>query len=178
MSSDIKYIGLDVHKEAITIAVRNGTGKLVMESIVETKASSLVQFLHGQRGELQVTLEEGTWAAWLCAQAFRAVARRNAATGLPQRKWTAQAARVGAELSDHQQRFEAGDESAQGAISRLGHSLCRYPGLCSPLSRAMAEQDCAGWCAPPRGAVLSTSGWTAGFAAPGTRGIFGREPET
>jgi transposase len=65
MSSEIKYIGLDVHKEAITIAVRNGSGKLIMESIVETKASSLLQFIHGLRGELHVTVEEGTWAAWL-----------------------------------------------------------------------------------------------------------------
>ena len=38
---------------------------LVMESIVETKASTLLDFLHGLRGELHVTLEEGTWAAWL-----------------------------------------------------------------------------------------------------------------
>jgi transposase len=65
LSSNVKYIGLDVHKEAITVAVRNGAGKLVMESIVETKASTLLDFLHGQRGELHVTLEEGTWAAWL-----------------------------------------------------------------------------------------------------------------
>jgi transposase len=65
MSRDIKYIGLDVHKQTIVIAVRNGSGKLVMESIVETKASSLLQFLHGLRGELHVTFEEGTWAAWL-----------------------------------------------------------------------------------------------------------------
>jgi len=65
MSSNIKYIGLDVHKEAIAIAVLNGAGKLVMESIVETKAATLVQFLQGLRGELHVTLEEGTWAAWL-----------------------------------------------------------------------------------------------------------------
>ena len=36
MSSNVKYIGLDVHKEAISIAVRNGIGKLVMESIIET----------------------------------------------------------------------------------------------------------------------------------------------
>ena len=43
----------------------NGAGKLVMESIVETKASTLLDFLHGLRGELHVTLEEGTWAAWL-----------------------------------------------------------------------------------------------------------------
>ena len=40
MSRDLKYIGMDVHKEAVVIAVRKGTGQLVMESIVETKASS------------------------------------------------------------------------------------------------------------------------------------------
>jgi hypothetical protein len=65
LSSNVKYIGLDVHKEAIAIAVLNGAGKLVMESIVETKSSTLLDFLHGLRGELHVTLEEGTWAAWL-----------------------------------------------------------------------------------------------------------------
>jgi transposase len=65
MSSNVKYIGLDVHKEAISIAVLNGAGKLVMESIIETKAVTLLQFLQGLRGELHVTLEEGTWAAWL-----------------------------------------------------------------------------------------------------------------
>jgi hypothetical protein len=65
MSRDIKYIGMDVHKEAVVIAVLNGSGKLVMESIVETKASSILQFIHGLRGELHVTWEEGTWAAWL-----------------------------------------------------------------------------------------------------------------
>src|SRR5678809_1497870 len=65
MSRDIKYIGLDVHTEAVVIAVRNNSGKLVMESIVETQASSILQFMHGLRGELHVTWEEGTWAAWL-----------------------------------------------------------------------------------------------------------------
>jgi hypothetical protein len=65
MSHEVKYIGMDVHKEAIVIAVLNGNGKLVMETIVETKASSILQFLHGLRGELHVTWEEGTWAAWL-----------------------------------------------------------------------------------------------------------------
>jgi hypothetical protein len=57
-----------LHKEAIAVAVvavLNGAGKLVAESIVETKASTLLDFLHGQRRELHVTLEEGTWAAWL-----------------------------------------------------------------------------------------------------------------
>lgn len=58
-SDHVKYIGLDVHKEAIAIAVVNGAGKLVMESIVETKSSTVLDFLHGLRGELHVTLEEG-----------------------------------------------------------------------------------------------------------------------
>ena len=61
----IKYIGLDVHKDAIVIAVLNDNGKLVMESIIETKASTILQFIQGLRGDLYLTFEEGTWAAWL-----------------------------------------------------------------------------------------------------------------
>src|SRR6266567_5642505 len=48
MSRDIKYIGMDVHKEATVIAVLNGSGKLVIESIVETQASSILQFISNQ----------------------------------------------------------------------------------------------------------------------------------
>jgi transposase len=65
MSHEVKYIGMDVHKEAIVIAVLDGSGKQIMETIVETKANSILEFLYGLRGELRVTLEEGTWAAWL-----------------------------------------------------------------------------------------------------------------
>jgi hypothetical protein len=60
-----KYIGTDVHKDRISIAVMNSTGKLVMESILETKAVTILQFIQGLRGNLEVTFEEGTWAAWL-----------------------------------------------------------------------------------------------------------------
>ena len=60
-----KYIGLDVHKESISIAVMNSIGKFVMESVIETKASTILQFIDGLRGDLRVTFEEGTWAAWL-----------------------------------------------------------------------------------------------------------------
>src|ERR1700694_1735731 len=60
-----KYIGMDVHKESISIAVRNDAGKIVMECLIETKASMILQFIHGLRGDLQVTFEEGTSAAWL-----------------------------------------------------------------------------------------------------------------
>ena len=60
-----KYIGMDVHKESISIAVSNDAGKIVMECVIETKARTTVELIHGLRGELQVTFEEGTWAAWL-----------------------------------------------------------------------------------------------------------------
>lgn len=60
-----KYIGLDVHQATISAAVLDSTGKLVMESILETKAATIVQFLQGLRGSLSVTFEEGTCAAWL-----------------------------------------------------------------------------------------------------------------
>ena len=40
----VKYIGMDVHKEAISIAVLNSSGKLVMECIIETKASFVLGF--------------------------------------------------------------------------------------------------------------------------------------
>ena len=61
----VQNIGMDVHKEAISIAVMNSAGKLIMESIIETKASTILQFIQGLRGDLHVTFEEGTWAAWL-----------------------------------------------------------------------------------------------------------------
>ena len=60
-----KYIGMDVHKESISMAVRNAAGKIVMECVIETKARMILQFFDGLRGDLHVTFEEGTWAAWL-----------------------------------------------------------------------------------------------------------------
>jgi transposase len=60
-----KYIGMDVHKESISMAVRNAAGKIVMECVIETNASVILQFIDGLRGDLQVTFEEGTSAAWL-----------------------------------------------------------------------------------------------------------------
>src|SRR5271170_606942 len=63
--NDEKYIGLDVHQATIVVAVLDSTGKLVMESILETKAATILQFFAGLRGTLAVTFEEGTWSAWL-----------------------------------------------------------------------------------------------------------------
>src|SRR5207244_1449516 len=175
----------------------------------ETKASSILQFIHGLRGELHVTWEEGTWAAWLydllqppggassglrstaqclikgrqqerqggCAQASRLIAHGNAATGLSRRTWPANAARAGAQLSDHQPRSEPGDESGEGSVSRLEHSLCGYPGLCSALSRGMVTQDRACRRTPASRAALSAVGWIAGVATNAAPRVIGREPK-
>ena len=64
MSSE-KYIGLDVHQATISVAVMDSQGKLIMASVLETKASTILEFLAGLRGTLSLTFEEGTWAAWL-----------------------------------------------------------------------------------------------------------------
>src|SRR5712692_4301530 len=47
------------------VAVRDSAGKLVMESILETKANTILEFIRGLGGSLWVTFEEGTSAAWL-----------------------------------------------------------------------------------------------------------------
>ena len=63
--NDVKYIGLDVHQATISVVVLDSTGHLVMESIIEPKAATILQLLHGLSGSLYVTFEEGTCAAWL-----------------------------------------------------------------------------------------------------------------
>ena len=60
-----KYIGLDVHQATVVVAVMDSTGKLVMESMLETEAATILQFFAGLRGNLSLTFEEGTWSVWL-----------------------------------------------------------------------------------------------------------------
>src|ERR1700747_3341569 len=43
----------------------NSVGKVVMECVIETKASTILQFVDGLRGDLRLTFEEGIWAALL-----------------------------------------------------------------------------------------------------------------
>ena len=38
-----RYIGLDVHQATISVAVLDATGKLVMESILETRAATVTR---------------------------------------------------------------------------------------------------------------------------------------
>src|ERR1700675_2072253 len=63
--NDAKYMGMDVHTATISAAVRDASGNLVMQATLETKAETLLEFVHGLRGSLRVSFEEGTWASWL-----------------------------------------------------------------------------------------------------------------
>jgi transposase len=63
--SQEKYIGMDVHQATISVAVLDVHGKLLMECLLETKASTVVEFIRGLQGTLSLTFEEGTSAAWL-----------------------------------------------------------------------------------------------------------------
>ena len=63
--NDAKYIGMDVHQATISAAVRDCGGNVVMEATLETKSETILEFVHGLRGSLHVSFEEGTWAAWL-----------------------------------------------------------------------------------------------------------------
>jgi hypothetical protein len=81
-----KYIGMDVHKESISIAIRNAAGKIVMESVIETKASMILDFIDGLRGVVHVTFEEGTWSAWLYDRMSRRRLMYSVGTNPPEEK--------------------------------------------------------------------------------------------
>jgi len=65
MSNGIRYVGLDVHRDSISIAVRDYRGKIVKETVIPTSESALLGFLQELPGTVHVALEEGTWAVWL-----------------------------------------------------------------------------------------------------------------
>lgn len=54
-----------MHTATISVAVLDYDGKLIMESVIEAKGTTVIQFIQGLRGELFLTFEEGTWSAWL-----------------------------------------------------------------------------------------------------------------
>jgi Transposase len=152
---DKKYIGMDVHQASISIAVRDATGKVVVESIIETKASTILGFIRGIQGSLWITFEEGTSAAWLydllkphVTKVIVCNPRKNALLNAGNKNDRVDARKLSdllraglvtpvyhgesgvrtlrnwaAQLSHHQQRSHARDESSQGALSKLGDSL-------------------------------------------------------
>jgi hypothetical protein len=50
----IKYIGIDVHQATSVFAIRDSRGNIIGESILKTEPTTIVDFLKGQRGTVQV----------------------------------------------------------------------------------------------------------------------------
>ena len=65
-----KYVGLDVHKEATTVAVMNSAGKLIMESIIETKAITILHFILGHNSSMKFFLHT-IRVNWSCQNVYR-----------------------------------------------------------------------------------------------------------
>ena len=63
--SNHKFAAADVHAATTTFAVLDASGKFVMETVVETKAESLLSVVKSISGAVHLTFEEGTHAAWL-----------------------------------------------------------------------------------------------------------------
>ena len=63
--SNHMFAGADVHAATTTFAVLDSSGKFVMETVVETKAESLLSVVKSISGAVHLTFEEGTHAAWL-----------------------------------------------------------------------------------------------------------------
>ena len=77
--NSVRYIGMDVHRDTISVAVLDEDGRVLMQSVLATRADAVLDFVHGVRGRLQVTFEEGRtrrgftmcwcggWRSWWCA---------------------------------------------------------------------------------------------------------------
>ena len=73
--NSVRYIGLDVHRDTISAAVLNESGRMIQQSILATRAAAILDFIGGMRGTLHLTFEEGTHSAWLYDLLSRRVAR-------------------------------------------------------------------------------------------------------
>ena len=63
--SNVKYVGMDVHKKITVIVVLNALGHMESHSKVKTKAENICDFFRGLSGKVEVVFEEGTHSAWL-----------------------------------------------------------------------------------------------------------------
>ncbi len=41
----LRYIGMDVHSATISVAVRDATGKLIVEATIATQGAAIVEFV-------------------------------------------------------------------------------------------------------------------------------------
>ena len=63
--SNVKYVGMDVHKTITVIVVLNALGQFESRAQVKTKADTISDFVRGLSGKVELVFEEGTHSAWL-----------------------------------------------------------------------------------------------------------------
>ena len=63
--SNVKYVGMDVHKSITVIVVLNELGQFESRSQIRTKGENICDFFRGISGKVEVVFEEGTHSAWL-----------------------------------------------------------------------------------------------------------------
>ena len=60
-----RIVGCDVHSTSCTLVSLNATGRNLGHDVVETSQKTLVRYVKGLRGQVQLCLEEGELAQWL-----------------------------------------------------------------------------------------------------------------
>jgi transposase len=60
-----KYMGMDVHQAMTVVAVMDGEGKVILETMVPTEAPAIIRLVQSISEPLHVTFEETTQAEWL-----------------------------------------------------------------------------------------------------------------
>ena len=63
--SSKKYVAFDVHLATIAFCIMDAFGRILWEGVFRNTATIIRDFLGGIRGEVHLTFEQGTLAAWL-----------------------------------------------------------------------------------------------------------------
>ncbi len=64
--NSVRYIGLDVHRDAISAGALDESGRMIQQSAPMTRTAAILDFVGGMRGTLRVAFEEGTHSLRLC----------------------------------------------------------------------------------------------------------------
>jgi hypothetical protein len=81
LADSVKYIGLDVHRDTISVAVLDERGRWLMQSVLARRAAAILDCIQRLPGSLQGTFEEGTLYALLVRRVAKLVVcnpRKNA----------------------------------------------------------------------------------------------------
>jgi hypothetical protein len=60
-----KYMGMEVHQAMTVVAVLDGDGKVILETMVATEAAAITRLVKSISGPLRVTFEQTT-QSWPC----------------------------------------------------------------------------------------------------------------